>query len=116
MLATDAYAAEVQADIDEARAIGVNGVPFFVLDRRYGISGAQPAELFLEALRTARRDAEAEATRPRERGRRRLPDGAAQESPASSPSSGSAAGASSSPTSGSASASTSTNCDSRYPV
>jgi len=60
VLASDAYAAEVQADIDEAHAIGVNGVPFFVIDRRYGISGAQPAELFLEALRTARRDAEAE--------------------------------------------------------
>ena len=41
-LASDAYAAEVEADIEEARAIGVNGVPFFVLDRRYGISGAQP--------------------------------------------------------------------------
>ena len=58
--ASDAYAAEVQADIDEARAIGVNGVPFFVIDRRYGISGAQPAELFLEALQAAQRDAEAE--------------------------------------------------------
>jgi predicted DsbA family dithiol-disulfide isomerase len=60
VLATDAYAAEVQADIDEARAIGVNGVPFFVVDRRYGISGAQPAEPFLEALQAARRDAAAE--------------------------------------------------------
>ncbi len=60
VLASDAYAAEVRADIEEARAIGVNGVPFFVLDRRYGISGAQPAELFLEALQAAQRDAEAE--------------------------------------------------------
>jgi predicted DsbA family dithiol-disulfide isomerase len=60
VLASDAYAAEVRADIEEARAIGVNGVPFFVLDRRYGISGAQPAELFLEALQAARRDAAAE--------------------------------------------------------
>jgi predicted DsbA family dithiol-disulfide isomerase len=60
VLATDAYAAEVEADIAEARAIGVNGVPFFVIDRRYGISGAQPAELFLEALETARRDAATE--------------------------------------------------------
>ena len=60
VLASDAYAAEVRGDIEEARAIGVNGVPFFVLDRRYGISGAQPAELFLEALQAAQRDAAAE--------------------------------------------------------
>ena len=60
VLLSDAYAAEVRADIDEARAIGVNGVPFFVIDRRYGISGAQPAELFLEALQAAQRDAAAE--------------------------------------------------------
>ena len=67
VLATDAYAAEVEADIAEAHAIGVNGVPFFVIDRRYGISGAQPADLFLEALRAAQRDAatEAEAARAR---------------------------------------------------
>jgi predicted DsbA family dithiol-disulfide isomerase len=61
VLGSDAWADAVQADIDEAHAIGVNGVPFFVLDRRYGISGAQPAELFLDAFRTARRDAQAEA-------------------------------------------------------
>ncbi len=57
VLASDAYAAEVQADIDEGYAIGVNGVPFFVIDRRYGISGAQPAELFLQALTQARDEA-----------------------------------------------------------
>jgi predicted DsbA family dithiol-disulfide isomerase len=43
----------VHADIEEARRLGANGVPFFVIDRRYGISGAQPAETFLQALRTA---------------------------------------------------------------
>ena len=52
-LAGDEYADAVRADIDEAHALGVSGVPFFVLDRRYGISGAQPAELFLGALRQA---------------------------------------------------------------
>ena len=57
VLAGDDYAAEVRADIDEARALGITGVPFFVLDRRYGISGAQPAALFLEALQAAQRDA-----------------------------------------------------------
>jgi predicted DsbA family dithiol-disulfide isomerase len=53
VLAGDAFAGEVQADIDEARALGIGGVPFFVIDRRFGISGAQPAELFLEALTQA---------------------------------------------------------------
>jgi predicted DsbA family dithiol-disulfide isomerase len=59
VLATDRYAAEVAADIGEAREIGVNGVPFFVIDRRYGIAGAQPAELLLQALETARDEAAA---------------------------------------------------------
>ncbi len=36
-----------------ARRLGASGVPFFVIDRRYGISGAQPAETFLQVLRTA---------------------------------------------------------------
>jgi predicted DsbA family dithiol-disulfide isomerase len=56
VLATDRYAAEVAADIREAHELGINGVPFFVIDRRYGISGAQPAELFLQALTTAREE------------------------------------------------------------
>ena len=38
---------------DEARMLGANGVPFFVIDRTYGVSGAQSAETFLHALRTA---------------------------------------------------------------
>ena len=53
VLASTEYAAEVRADIEEARRLGLSGVPFFVIDRRYGISGAQPAETFLHALRTA---------------------------------------------------------------
>ena len=52
-LAGDRFAAEVRADIAEARALGVNGVPFFVLDRKYGISGAQPADAFAQAIRQA---------------------------------------------------------------
>ena len=54
VLATDRYAAEVIADIREAGVLGITGVPFFVIDRRYGISGAQPAELLLQALTMAR--------------------------------------------------------------
>lgn len=41
---------EVQQDILEARTIGVTGVPFFVLNNKYAMSGAQPAEAFVEAL------------------------------------------------------------------
>ena len=53
VLAGDEYADAVRADIEQARQLGASGVPFFVIDRRYGISGAQPAETFLHALRTA---------------------------------------------------------------
>lgn len=45
------YVEEVHADIAEAGKIGVRGVPFFVLNRKYAISGAQPVEAFEEALR-----------------------------------------------------------------
>jgi predicted DsbA family dithiol-disulfide isomerase len=47
------YVYAVRDDIEEAERLGANGVPFFVIDRKYGISGAQPAETFLQALRTA---------------------------------------------------------------
>jgi predicted DsbA family dithiol-disulfide isomerase len=53
VLASDEYADAVRADFDEARMLGANGVPFFVIDRTYGVSGAQSAETFLHALRTA---------------------------------------------------------------
>ncbi|MFD5751674.1 DsbA family oxidoreductase [Streptomyces sp. NPDC127033] len=49
----EAYAAEVRADQREAAELGANGVPFFVLDRRYGVSGGQPAEVFTQALEQA---------------------------------------------------------------
>jgi predicted DsbA family dithiol-disulfide isomerase len=57
MLDSDAYADAVRADEAEARALGISGVPFFVLDRRYGISGAQSADLLLQALEQAWTDA-----------------------------------------------------------
>jgi predicted DsbA family dithiol-disulfide isomerase len=53
-LAGDDYAAEVEADTRELIGLGGSGVPFFVIDRRYGISGAQPTEVFLRALEAAR--------------------------------------------------------------
>ncbi|MEU7472309.1 DsbA family oxidoreductase [Streptomyces sp. NPDC044984] len=49
----EAYADEVRADEREAAQLGANGVPFFVLDRTYGVSGAQPAEVFTRALTQA---------------------------------------------------------------
>lgn len=49
----DAYADDVRADEREAAELGATGVPFFVLDRRYGISGGQPAEVFTQALERA---------------------------------------------------------------
>ncbi|WP_413756610.1 DsbA family oxidoreductase [Streptomyces sp. MMBL 11-3] len=48
-----AYADVVRADEREAAELGANGVPFFVLDRKYGVSGAQPAEVFTQALEQA---------------------------------------------------------------
>lgn len=44
------YEDKVSADIYEARQVGVRGVPFFVFDKKYAISGAQPADAFLEVL------------------------------------------------------------------
>jgi predicted DsbA family dithiol-disulfide isomerase len=57
VLAGDEYAVAVRADVDQARAYGATGVPFFVIDSRYGISGAQPKELFAQALQQAWTDA-----------------------------------------------------------
>ncbi|MET7697756.1 DsbA family oxidoreductase [Streptomyces sp. NPDC005485] len=48
-----AHADAVRADEREAAELGANGVPFFVLDRKFGVSGAQPAEVFAQALTQA---------------------------------------------------------------
>jgi predicted DsbA family dithiol-disulfide isomerase len=50
VLDSDIYADEVRADIRRARTFGVNGVPFFAIDEKYGISGAQPSEVFSQVL------------------------------------------------------------------
>ena len=49
-LSSDEYAEKVEQDIQEATEIGVQGVPFFLFDRKYAVSGAQPPEYFLQAL------------------------------------------------------------------
>ncbi|HEY1115142.1 MAG TPA: DsbA family oxidoreductase [Chitinophagaceae bacterium] len=54
LLAGGAFTYEVREDIAKAQQIGVRGVPFFVIDGKYAVSGAQPVELFLQALQTAR--------------------------------------------------------------
>jgi predicted DsbA family dithiol-disulfide isomerase len=53
VLNSNAFADAVDADVRESQRIGVRGVPFFVLDRKYGISGAQPAEAFKQAIEQA---------------------------------------------------------------
>lgn len=46
----DQYRYQMSQDIQEGQQLGVRGVPFFVFDRKYGISGAQPSEAFLDTL------------------------------------------------------------------
>ncbi len=53
VLASREYADEVEQDIREAASLGANGVPFYVIDRKYGVSGAQPADTFVQVLERA---------------------------------------------------------------
>ncbi len=53
VLESDAYSDAVRADERRAAMLGINGVPFFVIDERYGVSGAQPAEFLREVLERA---------------------------------------------------------------
>jgi predicted DsbA family dithiol-disulfide isomerase len=54
VLAEGAFSAEVEEDVREARQLGVTGVPFFVFDRKFAVSGAQEEGVFLTALEKAR--------------------------------------------------------------
>ena len=47
------YIDAVARDLNEARSLGVTGVPFFVIDGRYGVSGAQASDVFTRALTVA---------------------------------------------------------------
>jgi predicted DsbA family dithiol-disulfide isomerase len=51
VLGTDRYAADVREDERTAMSLGINAVPFFVVDRRMGAAGAHPAEALGELLR-----------------------------------------------------------------
>lgn len=53
VLGSERYADAVRADEAQGQAYGISGVPFFVLDRRWGVSGAQPADVLLAALEQA---------------------------------------------------------------
>lgn len=52
-LADRRFKAQIEADHAQLGAMGASGVPFFVIDGRYGLSGAQPAEVIADAMRTA---------------------------------------------------------------
>jgi predicted DsbA family dithiol-disulfide isomerase len=53
VMGSGAYAKDVIADIDEAQELGIRGVPFFVLNRKYAISGAQESAVFLDTIEKA---------------------------------------------------------------
>ncbi len=53
ILANGTYDVDVQQSQREAARLGIQGVPFLVLDGRYGVSGAQPTPVFVEALKRA---------------------------------------------------------------
>jgi predicted DsbA family dithiol-disulfide isomerase len=53
VLASDRYADAVRADEQQAAAYGITGVPFFVVDAKYGVNGAQPAAVLLAMLEQA---------------------------------------------------------------
>jgi predicted DsbA family dithiol-disulfide isomerase len=52
-MGSGAYAKDVAADITEAQNLGIRGVPFFVMDRKYAISGVQETAAFLDTLQKA---------------------------------------------------------------
>jgi len=58
-LESDAFLDDVRADQAQAQAFGITGVPFFVLDGRYGVSGAQAPETFVQVLERVRDEASA---------------------------------------------------------
>ncbi len=62
VLARDDYGQAVDDDEQTARSFGINGVPFFVIDRRYAVSGAQPPEIMTQVLDRAWAEAEGTST------------------------------------------------------
>lgn len=58
VLSSDRYSEEVRADLEEAAKLGIRGVPFFVIDRKYAVSGAQTLDVFIQALDKAKSEQE----------------------------------------------------------
>jgi predicted DsbA family dithiol-disulfide isomerase len=58
-LRSDEAAAEVRAEARGAHELGITGVPFFVLNGRYGLSGAQPPQVLLQAMEMAAKESAA---------------------------------------------------------
>lgn len=50
VLKSNAFEDEVKCDVYESNQLGVRGVPFFLIDKRYSLSGAQPVEVFKQAI------------------------------------------------------------------
>ena len=61
VLTTAQFSQLVKTDAFEAEELGIRGVPFFVFDRKYAISGAQPTEVFLSALQTTWKEVQNES-------------------------------------------------------
>ena len=53
VLGSREFEGDVHADVAQAQAYGASGVPFFVIDQKYGVSGAQPTEVFTQVLERA---------------------------------------------------------------
>ncbi|WP_349827770.1 DsbA family oxidoreductase [Brevibacterium litoralis] len=53
---SETIAGLVEDDLATARRLGISGVPFFVFEQKYGVSGAQPAEVFAQTLETVARE------------------------------------------------------------
>jgi predicted DsbA family dithiol-disulfide isomerase len=58
-LESDAGVEQVRADVEYARAVGISGVPFFIVNQKYAFSGAHPPEVILNALNQAAEEIEA---------------------------------------------------------
>jgi predicted DsbA family dithiol-disulfide isomerase len=64
-LGNDAFADAVKSDIAEAQQLGIRGVPFFVMNNKYGVSGAQAVPVFSETLEKSFAEWQQENTKPK---------------------------------------------------
>lgn len=64
-LSNDNFTDEVKRDLMESKQIGIQGVPFFVFNRKYGISGAQESKVFAEAIEQSFKEWEEDALQPK---------------------------------------------------